>query len=288
MVSDFDPAQIIDDGKPLFLDVEDQPQDDAQPIVEQPPEDESQYLIQIDRRQLDEQLRTLLQNDPEVRNIFNREVGNKAAARYKPEIAKYQQDLNTYRMLLRREQFAKLPQEEVNKRFESDPNFARAYAEVQHFSAEEPASPDVLSPVDQAAAAEAVRTVVSGGLERGLTQEDLQDIARGLQTNRYDVDETGAPIPASQWREAIGNLQRDVENRLRSKTASPVEAPPQQVKTDTAVPDMAPSGNRGTRVNSISMQQFKALPWEEQFEFLGNGSVERAVEQGRIVLDSGS
>src|SRR3990167_5199915 len=102
--------------------------------------DESQYLVTLDRRNFEANLRELLTKEPELRNIYNRDVGNNAARRYQPRIKELEGHVETYQKLLRRESFSKLSEEEVNEKFKTDPEFAKSYADAVHFDGQEPST----------------------------------------------------------------------------------------------------------------------------------------------------
>lgn len=271
-------------------------------------EDESQYFITIDRRKLDDELNRILAEDSEFRNIYNRSVGNNAARKYQPQIRERDEQIELYRKLLRREEYSKLTQEEVNDRFKSDPQFARDYSEVVHFQGTEP------DPVSQQQAISArvidgLRTIVTAGARAGLTQEDIAEIDASLRAGKYDTDETGQNLPPSMWQEMLDNVQADVTERIVRKrlgnnfvggtttesAANPevvtppvnetvVEAP--VMRTDTARPDISNPGNRGVRVNSITMREFRALPIEEQIRMTPNeGDLEKLIANGQIIVE---
>jgi len=125
----------------------------------------------------------------------------------------------------------------------------------------------------------------------------LAEIAKNMQNGTYDKDETGTDLPLAMWREVLENVQNDVTERIVKRRMSSISGtstgtidstaettiPP--THSDSASPDLSPAGNRGVRTNTITMREFKQLPWEEQFKLLGETSVEEAVLQGKITIE---
>lgn len=247
-------------------------------------EDESQYLITLDRRKFNEELNNLLSNEPEFRNAFNREVGNSAARKYQPQIRKQEADLDTYRALLRREQFGKLSEEEVNERFKSDPQFAEAYTQAVHFQGQEPNIEDNRQAIASMVLT-GIRNIVTAGVRQGLNQEDLITLDADLKAGKFDKDELGENLPPEMWQDMLDNLQNAVMEKVISKRIPVVENNPPP-HADTARPDMSQGGSRGVRTTSITMRDFRNLSWEEQMRMFPNeGDVEKAVADGRIIVE---
>lgn len=274
---------------PIFTTEETPPVEET--AVETPQEDENQYFVRLDKRNLQQQLLDFVNQDPDARQIYNRSVGNQAAKRYQPRIQELEAERDTYRQLLLREQYSRLTPEEVNTRFKNDPEFARNYAAITHSNIQPPNNQTTLDAVRENLVA-GVRNIVGVGQRQGLTEQDLAEIAQAMQSGAYDRDETGTDLPPSMWREVLENVQEDVTRRIvvnRTKgvenTPPPVEAPPVVTHVDSARPDMAQAGTRGVRTTSITMRDFKNLPWEEQFSFIGDGSVSQAVADGRITVE---
>ena len=295
---------VLGEDNPIFLESESPSdavatsQEESQP--DQPViEDESQYLITLDRRQFEAQLMDLIAKDAEIRNIYNRSVGNKAASQYQPTIKKLESDLDTYRALLRREKYSKLSEEEINQRFREDPAFAQDYSRIVHFQGEEPNEAANRRAIAQHVF-NSVGTILNMGARQGLTQEDLIELDQNIRNGKYDVDEFGEPIPTTRWQEMLDNVQDAVTEKLLAKRnqsvdtvtnqptdkviTTPPTTSPQHV--DTARPDISMTGNRGVRTSSITMREFRQLPIEEQIKMFPNdGDIEKAVADGRIIVE---
>ena len=278
---------------PIFA-VEEETPAVEEAVEETPQEDEEQYFVRLDKRNLQQQLLDFVNQDPDARQIYNRSVGNQAAKRYQPRIQELEAERDTYRQLLLREQYSRLTPEEVNQRFQNDPEFARNYAAITHSNVQPPNTEATLAAVQENLVA-GIRNIVGAGQRQGLTEQDLAEIAQAMQSGVYDKDETGTDLPPSMWREVLENVQEDVTRRIvanrtrvetpETPTQPPVETLPTTPRVDSARPDMAQPGTRGVRTTSITMREFKQLPWEEQFSFIGDGSVEQAVADGRITVE---
>lgn len=278
---------VISDGEQTL-----EPETTGEQVTSQ--EDEEQFFIRLDRRDLQKQLLDFVNQDPDARQIYMRSVGNQAAKRYAPRIKELEEHVAALQQLRKRDEYGRLSQEEINEKFSSDPEFARDYAAIAHSTIQEPV-------VDTNAITrnlvEGIQNIVTIGQRQGLTEQDLQEMTIKLRSGIYDKDEFGNDLPPSMWREVLENVQEDVTNRIvknRVGTALPATptpeasqpATPTVTRTDTATPDLAPTGNRGTRISSMTMTQFKALPWDDQFTFLGDiPSVEEAVRRGLITLE---
>ena len=288
---------VLGDDHPIFSE---EPTTEVEPVVEPvikeattSQEAESQYLITLDRRNLQQQLLDLVNQDPDAKQIYNRSVGNQAARRYQPRIAELEAERDAWKQLHKQSEYSKLTQEEVNQRFTTDPEFAAEYARVIHSNVSEP-NTEAVNEIAKQQLVNGVEFILQSGVSQGLTREDVTAIWGNIQQGAYDKDETGTDFPPSQWREVLANLQNDVTSRLVNKrtVTVPTEAPPIEppvvtaTRGDTASPDMSPSGARGVRTNSMTMTEFKALPWEKQFEFIGDSSVEQAVTDGKITIES--
>jgi len=281
----------------------------SQEQVQESTEDESQYYIRLDKRKLDDELAAIVSQDPEFRNIFNRAVGNNAARKYQPRIRELQGHVETYQKLLRREQLSKLSQEEVSKKFEEDPEFARTYADITHFDAPEPR---IIPERDEIAnnVVGGINNIITFGMRAGLTQDDLRELDANIKGGKYDTDSNGNPLPPESWEEMLSRLQDDVTEKVIQRrnggnggattTAPPPEntnntqetpppannPPPPTRQVDSAQPDLSAAGSRGVHREQITMREFRALPWEEQFRMFPNeGDIEKAVQEGRIIVE---
>ena len=283
---------VLGDDHPIFSEpVVDDTQVDESIDESANQEDISQYLVTLDRRNFESSLHELLSKEAELRNIYNRDIGNNAARKYQPRIRELEGHLDTYRQLFRREQYSNLTQEEINNKFKSDPNFARSYAEAAHFQGQEPdTSVNTQAIANQVALS--TRSILTSGMRQGLSDDDIKELGDAIVAGKYDVDETGNPLDATQWQDMLDSLQTDVTNRIIAKRT--VIVPPEVTTNsgqpvthaDTARPDMSSSGSRGVRTTSITMRNFRALPIEEQLRMFPNdGDIEKAVADGRILVE---
>ena len=282
-----DELNLVLDEHPIFS------EEAIAPVEEEvvtPQEDEDQYFVRLDKRNLQQQLLDFVNQDPDARQIYNRSVGNQAAKRYQPRIAELEAERDTYRQLLLREQYSRLTPDEINHRFQTDPEFARNYANITHANIQPPNTAANITTIQENLVS-GIRTIVGVGQRQGLTEQDLAEIAQAMQSGIYDKDETGTDLPPTMWREVLENVQEDVTRRIvanRTKVTEPVTpvvTPPVARPTDTSRPDMSQQGTRGVRTTSITMREFKQLPWEEQFKFIGDSSVSQAVTDGRITVE---
>lgn len=254
----------------------------SQPGQETEQSDDEQHFIKIDKRNLsDEVINQILQSSPEFRNHFNRNAGNRARERYFPRIEEQERQIENLRRELRARDLAAMPQEQVQERFKSDPNFAREYTELIH---QQPQQAPTTNP-----AQEALNFIITGALDNGLQPEDLQTFKSNLENGKYEVDEFGTKLTASEWRVALGIMQRDINDMVGARrqpvanTPEPVSQP--AARSDTASPDMSNPGNRGTQRHSYTLEQVRQMSPDRRLEIWPTEEAyERALSSGEILL----
>lgn len=249
-------------------------------------ENDDQYFIKIDKRNLnDEVIQKILQESPEFRNHFNRNAGNRARERYFPRIEELQREAENLRRELRARDLASMPQEQVQERFKTDPNFAREYTELIH---QQPQAQPQVNP-----AQEALNLIITDALDNGLQPEDLAQFKANLEGGKYEVDEFGTQLTASEWRIALRTMKRDIDGMVTARrtpvtnTNPPVETAPQQqvTRTDTASPDMSNPGNRGSQRHSYTLEQVRQMTPDRRLEIWPTEEAyERALSSGEILL----
>jgi hypothetical protein len=99
---------------------------------------DDEYVIKLDRRNLNAELRGLLAEDEEFRQIAGTYVGRDAARKRDARIAELEAELATAQRASMESILKNTPREELDKRFREDPEFARAYTDYQHTPAPDP------------------------------------------------------------------------------------------------------------------------------------------------------
>ena len=243
-------------------------------------------FIRISRKELAKEIERLRIEDSDFAQVYNRDIGNKAAQRYKPQIDSLSKQNDALALAIRQQEYRALTQEEVNAKFTTDPSFAKDYADVIHAPAPNlNTAPDV-----NAISAEAQSFVTStlSMAEQLLPQDKYEAIKAELAAGKYDADESGEPYHITQWREGAERLRADI---VRASRTEVITTPTPQVvtpsRTDSATPDLSNGGGRGTQVQRFTIQQVREMDIEEKLRRWPNeGDFERAVDAGQVQLSS--
>ena len=244
-------------------------------------------IIKLSRKDLQNEIERLRREDNDFAQVYNRDIGNKAKQRYQPEIDALRRTNEALQLVTRRNEYAGLTQEQVNERFSRDPKFAEDYARTIH--APEPTVTE--STFNPQEIASAVGSVI-GFAERILSPEQLEKLKSDIASDKYDKDESGNPYTVYSWREGLDRLQEDIAFLAKSNNtpvstngSTPITQPSaQQVRTDTALPDMTNTTGT-TRRASLTMQQVREMSWEEQIRRWPNpGDMEKAIENGEVIV----
>src|SRR3990167_5578701 len=260
------------------LDLSPLPEDIINPpeqVIETPPSQEPETIvptddgfIRISRENLAADLRKLQREDERFREVFNQQVGAKAARDYRPRINELERQLTERDLLVRQQQYLALTPEQVNQRFQTDPVFAQDYARTVHFQPQG----NVVDP-----AQELLTFVLNDGVERGLTEQQYTDITREIASGRFDTPEG--------WRAGI-NLVKSYIDKLVLPLPTPVTPqiqPTPPVRRDAASPDMSAGRTATGGRQTYTITEIRAMPIEEQIRLFPNmGDMERAVEAGWV------
>lgn len=241
--------------------VEPQAQPESTPVT-----DESQFLITIDRRQLQAEIARLEREDREFANHLNTLVGRKAATKWQPEIQMREQEIRNLRTQMRRTEILAMPAEEIEQKFQQDPAFAREYAEVIH---SQPQAPDEL-PIIARAFNEAIDTARS----YGIPEETLNSYIAKAQRGEYDSN-------GQHWSVGLNALQRDLNEEVwkasQPKAAAPAPPPAPAVNPELAKggPDLSHGQKPGA--TKITKESVKSASREQMMEWLDNPDTRAAV-----------
>lgn len=279
--------------------IENPPAPEITPTPNQPvtPEEPNDY-IRLSRKDLQREIDRLRVDDPDFAQVYNRDIGNKAASRYKPQLTLLQQQNEALALALRKENYSKLTEDEVNTRFRNDPAFAEDYAKVSHAP-----TPNVQPTVNQQQIMAEIGMNLSNldSLAQSmLTAEQYREITNNVTSGKYDVADDGSALDAFNWRDGVERMRNDITRLARGNTSSqpstnnaPTAQPQQQQRpnnpasrVDNSTPDLSPSGGRGQGRQSFTMQQVREMSWEEQMRRWPNdGDIDRAIESGEITLN---
>lgn len=269
------------------------PQEDGtnQPVVNN--DDAANDVITISRKQLAADIDRLRLEDKDFAQVYSRDIGNKAAQRYKPEIEALRRQNDALALAIRRAEYGKLTQEEVNSKFTTDAKFAEDYARVTH--APEPKIENIQPDANAISSAivDRVNNIVNFA-GRVLPSDKVEEIKADIAAGKFDKDDSGEPYDLYTWREGLDRLEQHVASMVRQPSTNttpnnpvsqPVVVSPQLPRVNTNSPDLSPSGSRGATNVKFTMQQVRAMSWDEQLKRWPNeGDLEHAVESGEITL----
>ncbi|KKL14699.1 hypothetical protein LCGC14_2513050, partial [marine sediment metagenome] len=199
-------------------------------------EEEIEY-IRIDPNNISKDISGLLRDNSQFTNVFLSHVGQKARSQHQPEIDRLTEENATLRVVYNRQRFEGMEQEEINKQFANDPQFAREYTEAVH------STPQASIGMTQ------LRSSISGlmeyALSKGMPIERTEEFLQKANAGDYDKDTQGQSH--SDWTGAFGLLQQDMLNELLDSkpSAEPKEEPISKKPADAANPDMAGESRRG-------------------------------------------
>lgn len=256
-----------------------------------PTDSEDNDKIVLSRKELAKEINRLRAEDKDFAHVYSRDIGNKAAQRYKPEIDALRKQNETLQLALRRLEYSQLPEPELRNRFATDPEFAQDYARVIHTPT--PPARDIQPDFDSAVqvAAQRIQSVLAFA-ERVLPEDKLNEIKTDIGSGKFDVDELGERYSVYNMQEGLDRLENYVANLVRQPIVAaqqtptpPTSNPSPPIRQDTASPDMSPSGGRGNTFQKFTMQQVREMSIEEKLRrWPGDMDIENAVARGEIIL----
>lgn len=180
--------------------------------------DSENAVITLSRRELHKEIERLQREDPDFSNAFNTLVGRKAAARYRPQL----EELNARNRILERTaraaEIRAMPNEEIERRYQSDPQFAREYTEIVHGSTNAGQAE-----LEAAQMATVFAELVDDAMGAGLSQSQVEKYTEAVRQGAYDKDEEGRPY--AHWAYSLARLQREMmKEATRSAPTLPAQA----------------------------------------------------------------
>ena len=254
-----------------------EPGTEAGTTLEQEQQQEIINYLQLDPRNLQAEVQRLIRENKDFAQVYSRDLGNKAKARYQPEIDRLRQENEALALAIRQREYSALPPEEVNNRFRNDPAFARDYAQTIH-------APTTVPTTDTT---NLIRTQVNNmlniGIESGLTDAQVAEIQQNIVSGTYDKDILGGQVSIT---ESLANLQQDIIRKL-TPAAIPTPTPkaPVATRSDTAQPDLTPTGGRGSNREQYTIEAIREMPIEEQFKLIDRlGGMDKALQDRTIIV----
>ena len=260
------------DNPPEIL-IEEQSSEEIPQIEEEPQIDDSQF-IKLNRTQLAQEINRLLREDKDFAQVYTRDIGNKAKTRYQPQIDALTRQNEALVTAMRRAEFQQMTPEQINTRFQSDPEFAREYTEVLH---SKPTPTSEVNPAESRR--QMIMNILSAAERNGLPENQLNEIKQNISQGQYDNDVAGNP---QSFEEGVASLQDDILNRLSVQRTPP--KPVEKPHVDTASPSMQ-NGGGNTRPKVWTQEEIKNMSWEDYLKIFPNeGDYSKAVREGRVII----
>lgn len=209
----------------------------ATPTAPEPPKQ-----IVIDKSKgLREEIRRLEREDPEFANQYNIHVGDKAARKYKPIIDSLTAERDAARNELRRREMLAIPDAEKARLFETDPKWAKEYAELVHTKPEDTIN-NLRVQQERDSVTQRIVDTFRSAIDRGLPREQVDAVAADVQAGKFDHDEDGNVLHPLV---ALANIQQVFTDRLlaHARTAvvnTPAAASPAPVSEEPVAPPTNP------------------------------------------------
>ena len=249
-------------------------------------------FIQIRRQDLHKEISRLEREDKDFANAFNTAVGRKAARQYQARLEELEAERESTQKVFRRAELLALPADEVNRRFKSDPAFAKEYSELVHYDPQEAAAiiADIRTRAD-------VDNILFLGVENGLPEARVEEYREAVKSGKYDSTGSRAAALLALQRDVLEEASRGTAPAITAPVeAAPVATPPAPVAQTppasppnpalTSGPDMSPAGSpsprgekryTGTQIRNMSVDEFDSEFTEIEYQ--------RAVADGRIEWD---
>ncbi len=251
--------------------------------------------IRLDKTNFSGEISRLMREQPEFKQAFDSHVGQKAKTRFDPLLAAKDVEISRLQDQVRTAEISGMKPEDVQSKFDSDPEFAREYARLVH--------PDgsANQAVELANMRAAFSALMDTAMEQGLPPEQVKEIEENATKGEYEVDSSGTKLP--RWSQQMPLVQADIYSRLAKLRQAPaddkadkteankssdggsndkVAATKPEAKTD-ARPDMSGGSSRGASQAVYTKAQVDAMNPAELLEaFPGEGDFEKAARAGKI------
>lgn len=235
------------------------PEETPSPAPETPIEatPEGDDFIRISRKELAKEIDRLQSEDDEFARIWSSKMGDAAKKRYQPQIDQREERISALQKELRRRDILGMSQEEIEKQFESDKNFALEYAELVHSEPYKPAE----EPVDETPIiTQSWVAMRDKALSMGLPRATWDEIERKTVEGEYTKSE------GEHWTSILQTVQFTITEELLKSGKSPDPATTVNPRLAAKGPDSS-SGVPGGGAKSdfpATLAEFKKLSSDEQ------------------------
>lgn len=230
-------------------------------------------FIRLNRKELQSGILQLERENEDFRRLFNTRVGNTAATKYQPIIKQKEQEIEQLRNELFKLEVQQMNEQEVERKFSSDPIWARKYTEAIHQQPPQPSS----SNDDEALIIAAVNQTLDFGRSYGLSDSAMTTIQNKASNGAYDIE-------GESWQQSLQRMQGDILDQIAKKNSgNGTKTPPTINKSITeGGPDLSPKTKGGPSAAALAVpktvREFNDLPKSRQLEILSDEEGMKAVE----------
>ena len=185
-------------------------------------DEEAHYLtLKVDKRQLGREIDRIAREVPEFGQVFNSQIGNKAARKYQPQLEELRAQKLEAEQAAFRYYVQTLPEDQLRNRFNTDPQFAAAYTSLVHATPEQTQQVQVQSQIRNQ-----INSIYTMAEERGLPEDEIQAIEKDLKSGKFDTGQ-GVQADLAKFNQHV--LDKIIE--YRTQTAVGQAATIAQVQT---------------------------------------------------------
>lgn len=211
--------------------------------------------IRLKKSELSNEIRRLQLEDKEFLQVYNSHVGDHAKRKWEPEIRSRDARITELQTELRRREIMAMDEEDIEKQFETDENFAIEYAKLIHSNKPKPDAPIDETPV----ILDAWNAMTEWALSKGIPQTKIDEVTDKAARGMYSSD-------GSHWSVSLQRVQNELTDTLVGQAKAPAPA------ASTVNPNLAKRGpdlTNGQHAPSTNYRfknvaEFKALPIAEQ------------------------
>jgi hypothetical protein len=243
--------------------------EDGQPAEPTPAPSEEEYFLKLDSRNLQAEIARLKAQNQDFLRLYNTDIGNVAARKYKPQIDAKERELADLRMQIRRNEIERMEEKEIEEKFASDPSFAKEYAELVHYKPnpstyQEDPTPLILEEWEE---------IMNDARAKGISEDFIVKVTEKASQGGYSAE-------GEHWSRSLRRLQADITNeaiRIHSEKPSKPAINEASLKGG---PDLSSGVSSGGQVSQFkTIADFKSLPRAEQMSILATSEGKKAVEE---------
>jgi hypothetical protein len=242
--------------------------------------EETPELLTIDKANISQGISDAIASDSEFANIFNSRVGAAARTKYQPEIDKLTGELAVMQGAQVIESVEGMSAEERGRAFTEQPQLAIQYDAARNAQQNQNTNASVQQ------LRNSILNLSSLALDKGMSEEKLNEFMDKANSGGYDLDEQGNPY--ADWTGPYHSLEREVMGELLDSRPSTLpESPEKKSKpADTATPDMgtARRSSNGDSPAKYTIEEVRKMTPPQQFKAFGEeeGAIEKAIQAGII------